>query len=117
MQTNGRFKILDNQNIVAFLSDPPLSHQEFKSIIHGINNCRLTHAIRANPVIYKSLVSEFWDKAFINKEGADGEGIVESIVKERKIVVSEQIIREVHKFEDQLDSPTKISTTQIREVL
>lgn len=110
-------KFSDHHNIAACLSDPPQSHQEFKSMVYGLNNCRLTHAIRTNPVIYKSLVGEFWDKASINKEGADGEGIVESVVKGRKVIVSEQTIREVLQFGDQPGFPTEIPVDQIKEVL
>lgn len=57
--------------------------------------CRISHALRSNPVIYKDLITELWKNASINKHGAYGAGSVESMVKGFQVIVSEQIIREV----------------------
>lgn len=46
-------KFVETHNVVVRLVDPPLSHQEFKSMVLGLNNLRITHAIRENPFIYK----------------------------------------------------------------
>ena len=62
-------------------------------------------------------MNDFWDNASINNEGANGEGTVESTIKRTKVVVTEQTIREVLLFGDQLGSPTEIHVDQIREVL
>ncbi|CAI9274834.1 unnamed protein product [Lactuca saligna] len=70
--------------------DPPAAHQEFKSMMVGLNNCRICHALRANPVIHKDLITEFWINASINKQGADGAGVVESMVKGTQVIVSDQ---------------------------
>lgn len=86
-------------------------------MVHGLNNCKITHALRVNPVIYKDLVRVLWDKDSINEIGADGAGTLQSTVKGKKIIESEQIIREVLIFGDQPGFPSKISATLIREVL
>lgn len=110
-------KFVDNQNIATCLSDPPASRQEFKSMVHCLNTCRISHAIRSNPVIYKSLVSGFWEKVVFNQKGANGAGSINSILKGKKVVVIEQIIREVLRFGDQPSSLTEIQTDLILEVL
>lgn len=92
-------KFLQNHNITTFLSDPPAAHQEFRSMIHGLKKCCLA-AFKTNPIIYQDLVREFWNKVSVNKR-ENGEDIVESAVQERKIVVSEQTIREVLQINDQ----------------
>ena len=41
-----------DHNVVCFLSDPPVDHEkEFKSMIVGLNTCRISHALRESPVI------------------------------------------------------------------
>lgn len=56
---------------------------------------------------------QFWDKASIKKEGSNGEGTVESTIQGRKIIVSEQIIRELLQFRDQPGFPTEIYVDKI----
>lgn len=95
-----QLKFVDSHNIAGYFLDPPVAHNEFKSMIVGLNNCRIYHALRSNIVIYKDLVTEFCKNAAINKHGADGVGTIESMVKGTQVIVSEQIIREVLEFGD-----------------
>lgn len=85
-------------------------------MVHGLNNCKLSYAFQSNPIIHQDLVTQFWDKASINKEGANGECTLESTIQGRK-VVSEQVIQEELQFRDQPGSPIEIPIDQIKEVL
>ena len=71
-------KFADNHNIVGHLSEPPHMHEDFKSLIVGLNACSITHAVGANPVITKELITDFWSNVRFNKEGANGAGTLES---------------------------------------
>ena len=97
--------------------DPPAVHKEFKSMIVGLNNCRISHALHSNPVIFKDLIVDFWKNASINTQGADGAGSIESVVKGTKVVVSEQVIRKVLEFGDAPTFPIKYPVNQVNEVL
>nr|KAJ0205027.1 hypothetical protein LSAT_V11C500228940 [Lactuca sativa] len=77
----------------------------------------ISHALRANPVIHKDLITEIWKNASIKKHGADGVGIIESIVKGTQVIVSEQGIREVLEVGDAFAFPIEYSADQLKEVL
>ncbi|MFS7943463.1 hypothetical protein Hanom_Chr06g00500551 [Helianthus anomalus] len=40
-------------NMACYLSDPPKGFESYKSMIVGLNTCRLAHALRENPIIHK----------------------------------------------------------------
>ncbi|KAL4590858.1 hypothetical protein LXL04_003803 [Taraxacum kok-saghyz] len=88
-------KFVESHNITGYLMDPPAAHKEFQSMIAGLNSCRISYALRANPVIRKDLVIDFWRNASVNKQGADGAEAIESKVQGSQVVVTEQTIREV----------------------
>ncbi|CAI9281674.1 unnamed protein product [Lactuca saligna] len=46
-----QLKFVDSHNIIGYLLDPPIVHNEFKSMIMGLNSCRSSYALHANPVI------------------------------------------------------------------
>lgn len=89
----------DNHNIDAFLFDPPATHQDFKSIIHGLQFCYLAHVFRTNLIICQDLIKQFWNKGSV-KKGENSEVIVESLINGKNIVVSKQIIHEALQIND-----------------
>ena len=54
-----QLKLIDSHNIVGYIMDPPAVHQQFKSMMVGFNNYRISQALRSNPVIHKDLIIEF----------------------------------------------------------
>ena len=54
-----QLKFLDSHNIAGYLMDPLTAHQEFKSMMVGLYNCRISQALRANPIIHKDLITDF----------------------------------------------------------
>ena len=83
-----QLKFVDSYNIAGYLMDPAAAYQEFKSMMAGLNNCRISQAFRANLVIHIDLIIEFWKNASINKLGADGAGTVESMLIGTQVIVS-----------------------------
>ncbi|XP_023765268.1 pheromone-processing carboxypeptidase KEX1-like [Lactuca sativa] len=88
-------KFAENHIIAAFLFDPPAAHQEFKSLIHGLKRFCLAHASRSSPITCQDLVKQFRNKASLHKR-EDGEDTMESVINGKKIVVSEQTVREIN---------------------
>ncbi|CAI9277858.1 unnamed protein product [Lactuca saligna] len=86
-------KFSENHNIAAFLTDPPAAHQEsrFNKAILGQSLCQ--------------------------KNGANGEGTVESSIQFKEIIMSEQIIRDVLQIKDQPGLPNEIYVDQIKKIL
>ena len=109
-------KFSENHNIAAYLLDPPAAHQEFRAMIHGLKRCCLAYAFTSNPTIFHYLVKQFWNKASVSK-WEDEEDTVESVIQGKKIVVSEQTIREVLQINDQPGFHAEISMEQTQEII
>ena len=88
-------------------------HEDFKSLIVGLNACSITHAVGANPVITRELITDFWSNVRFNKEGANGAGTLESNVRGTHVVISEQSIRRVLRFGDQPEFPTEFPVVKV----
>lgn len=109
-------KFADSHNLAIFLVDPPAAHGELRSMVHGLKKCRLASALTLSPVIYQNQIKEFWSIVVVQK-GDGNSKFVEGTVKGRKIVVTEQIIREVLRIEDQRSFLTEIAMDQTEEII
>ncbi|KAL8226021.1 hypothetical protein R6Q57_018578 [Mikania cordata] len=87
-------RFVPDHNAVAYLCDPPRQNMEFKSLIVGLNTCRIAYALSTNPVICESQIREFWGSATIN-------GQIEANVQGCRIVVTEEVTRSSLLFGDQ----------------
>ncbi|KAF5811715.1 putative Longin domain-containing protein [Helianthus annuus] len=105
-------------NLVGYLSDPPAEHyEEFNSLIVGLNSCRITHALKANPVICIDMIKDFWLTAKVNRSGAEGSGSIDAKIQGKDIVISEAVVREVLKFDDQPHHPTTFGMVKVMKAL
>ncbi|MFS8014319.1 putative v-SNARE, coiled-coil domain-containing protein [Helianthus anomalus] len=105
-------------NLVGYLSDPPAEHyEEFNSLIVGLNSCRITHALKANPVICIDMIKDFWLTAKVNRSGAEGSGSIDAKIQGKDIVISEAVVREVLKFDDQSHHPTTFGMVKVMKAL
>ena len=59
---------VDTHNQGGFLSNPPIEHEEFTSMITVLRDCPLTHALRVNPIIYENQIVEFWTNAQLSED-------------------------------------------------
>ncbi|KAF5810886.1 hypothetical protein HanXRQr2_Chr04g0174951 [Helianthus annuus] len=100
-------------NIACYLSGPLKGFETYKSMIVGLNTCRLAHSLRENPVIREDWIKDFWDNSTAKK----GDTVIKSKVQGTEVSVSEQHIREVLLFGDAADDPTEYSKEKVMEVL
>ncbi|KAF5768657.1 hypothetical protein HanRHA438_Chr14g0649391 [Helianthus annuus] len=100
-------------NVACYLSDPPKGFEMYKSMIVGLNTCRLAHSLRENPVIREDWIKHFWDNATAKK----GDVVIKSKVQGKEVSVSEQDIREVLLFGDEASDPVEYSREKVMEVL
>ncbi|KAL9999536.1 hypothetical protein Hdeb2414_s0474g00901251 [Helianthus debilis subsp. tardiflorus] len=109
-------KFIASHNQVAYLAPPPVKHKQlFMSLIKGLNTCRIVHALRENPVVYESLIQDFWKTAKV--EIIEGKGAIAAEIDGTKIIVTEQIIRDVLKFNDQETDPIELAAGTIEAIL
>ncbi|MFS7938764.1 hypothetical protein Hanom_Chr05g00443611 [Helianthus anomalus] len=81
-------------NVTFYLTDTPKGFESYKSLIVGLNTCRLAHALRENPIIREDWMKDFWNNALAKK----GDTIIKSKVQNKEVSISEQDIREVRKL-------------------
>ncbi|KAF5783128.1 hypothetical protein HanXRQr2_Chr11g0504311 [Helianthus annuus] len=110
-----QLEVNEFHNQAGYLSNPPADQAElFGSLIRGLNNCPLTHALRTNPVICSNCINSFWNNAKIMRQGAS---YIESTIQKTKIIISEEVIREVLRFGDQPDHPTLYDQARVQTAL
>ncbi|MFS7910663.1 hypothetical protein Hanom_Chr02g00108881 [Helianthus anomalus] len=100
-------------NIACYLSDPPKGFETFKSLIVGLNTCRLAHSLRENPVIREDWIIDLW----YNSTAKKGDTVIKSKVQGTEVSISEQDIRVVLLFGDATDDPTEYSKEKVMEIL
>ncbi|KAJ0707127.1 hypothetical protein HanOQP8_Chr09g0320631 [Helianthus annuus] len=109
-------KFIASHNQVAYLAPPPVKHKQlFTSLIKGLSTCRIAHALRENPVVYESLIRDFWKTAKV--EIFEGKGAIAAEIDGTKIIVTEQVIRDVLKFNDQETDPIELAAGAIEAIL
>ncbi|KAJ0951391.1 hypothetical protein HanPSC8_Chr02g0059411 [Helianthus annuus] len=110
-----QLEVNEFHNEAGYLSDPPADQIElFGYPIRGLNNCPLTHALRAEPVMCNSCINTFWNTAKINRQGA---GSIEATMQKIKIIVTEPIIQEVLRLGDQPHHPTSYDQARVLAAL
>ncbi|KAF5781453.1 hypothetical protein HanXRQr2_Chr11g0483841 [Helianthus annuus] len=118
MADQRKLDIEASHNQVGYLLDPPAEHyDEFYSMIAGLNTCRITHALNANPIICIDMVKDFWLSAKVNRSGARGAGSVDAKIQGKDIIITEAIVREVLKFEDQAQHLTTFRRDKVMKAL
>ncbi|KAJ0808741.1 hypothetical protein HanPI659440_Chr01g0006701 [Helianthus annuus] len=105
-------------NQVGYLSDPPAEYFElFNSLIVGLNDWRITHTLKTNPIICHDCIKVFWLSAKVNRRCANGEGSIDAKVHRKEIIVTKAIVWEVLKFGDQPNHPTSFARDSVVNAL
>ncbi|KAL6557092.1 hypothetical protein OROMI_017442 [Orobanche minor] len=86
-------------------------------LFDGLNNCKLTYALKANPVIDRMLIIDFWRNAKVNAQGDEGKASIETTVNAVKVVITVDVIREVLQITDSPEFSTTVSRTMVNKVL
>ncbi|KAF5782870.1 hypothetical protein HanRHA438_Chr11g0514031 [Helianthus annuus] len=95
------------------MTEPPKGHETYKSLIIGLNTCRLVHAFRENPIIREEWICDFWNNANAKK----GDNVIRSKIQDKEILITEQVIRELLLFGDAADDPVEHAKEKVMEVL
>ncbi|XP_052619765.1 uncharacterized mitochondrial protein AtMg00810-like [Lactuca sativa] len=86
-------------NSAIFLEDPPAAHNDLKFTVDGLKKSCLVHALTTCPAIYQNLIKAFWRSAVVKKNN-QGEKFIEAKIEEKKVQVTESIIRESLQIDD-----------------
>ncbi|MFS7994584.1 hypothetical protein Hanom_Chr12g01107751 [Helianthus anomalus] len=109
-------KFIATHNQAGYLAPPPEKHRRmYTSLMKGLNSCRIVHALRENPIIYESLIQDFWKNAKI--EVVEGKGVIVFEVQKKTVTVSEQMIREVLQFNDKESDSIEVLAGTVEAVL
>ncbi|MFS7981474.1 hypothetical protein Hanom_Chr10g00951391 [Helianthus anomalus] len=109
-------KFISSHNQVGYLAPPPEKHKRlYTSLMKGLNKCRIVHALRENPVVYEDLIRDFWKSAKV--EVVEGKGAIVAEIQEMKVIMTEQMIRDVLKFNDQETDPIELSAGTVESIL
>ncbi|KAF5818050.1 hypothetical protein HanXRQr2_Chr02g0060301 [Helianthus annuus] len=109
-------KFISSHNQVGYLAPPPVKHKQlYTSLMKGLNTCRIVHALRENPVVYESLIRDFWKTA--NVEIIEGKGAIVAEIQETKVIVTEQMIRDVLRFNDHERDPIELPAGTVEAIL
>ncbi|GJR42321.1 hypothetical protein Tco_1310424 [Tanacetum coccineum] len=90
-------KFADTHNMVAFLAKPT-ENEGFKQIVDFLNAHTIKCALTINPTIYTSYIEQFW--AIVKVKTINGEVQLQALVDERKIIITESIVRRDLQLED-----------------
>ncbi|KAJ0870330.1 hypothetical protein HanRHA438_Chr11g0499151 [Helianthus annuus] len=111
-------KFIPTHNQAGYLAPPLEKHKKmYTSLMKGLNNCRIVHALRENPVIYESLIQDFWKNARFDALEADGKGAVVTEIQKKVVIVIEQMIREVLQFNDQETDSVELPAGTVEAIL
>ncbi|GKD63344.1 hypothetical protein Tco_1305452 [Tanacetum coccineum] len=94
----------DKHNMVAYLQKSEGS-AGFHQIIDFLSTSHIQYALTENPIIYTTLIYQFWDTAFANTSKS-GEMKITATIDGRVITVTEASIRRHLKLEDSEGIPT-----------
>ncbi|GJU05799.1 hypothetical protein Tco_1122229 [Tanacetum coccineum] len=88
----------EKHNMVAFLNKTDGS-EDFHDIIDFLSGSHIFYALTASPLLYKSLIDQFWHTAVLSstEEGAQS---ITAIVDDREIIISEVSLRRHLKLQD-----------------
>ena len=103
----------DSHNSACHFADPPADYSFYKSLVFGLNNCRISYALQTNPTIHRNLVLDFWRNASSIKN-SDKVDELKSTVLGTPVSIIEQTIREVIKLGDSPEFPIKFPASQVR---
>nr|GFA41772.1 hypothetical protein [Tanacetum cinerariifolium] len=87
----------DNHNVVAILEKSDAS-KGFAQIIDFLSGNYIHYALTVSPHIYISCIKQFWNTAVVKRSGDVTR--LQAIVDKKKIVISEDVIREILQLDD-----------------
>ena len=102
-------------NICAYLDVESQYSTKFRDIIRFLNRSRILTTITIRRMPYLSHIRSFWDNAQV--DCTQEPPVIRSVVKEKPIVISEQLIRETLGFHDTPDMPLRLNDRLVKGCL
>nr|GFB03739.1 hypothetical protein [Tanacetum cinerariifolium] len=87
----------DTHNMVAILTKSDAA-EGFEKIIDFLSGSYIHYALTVNPHIYLSCIKQFWNTASVKR--SDDVTRLQALVDRKKIVISEDVIREILQLDD-----------------
>nr|GFA56351.1 hypothetical protein [Tanacetum cinerariifolium] len=87
----------DTHNVVAILEKSDAA-EGFEQIIDFLSKSCIHYALTVNPHIYISCIKQFWNTASVKR--SDDVTRLQALVDRKKIVISEDVIREILQLDD-----------------
>ncbi|GJX10442.1 hypothetical protein Tco_0200301 [Tanacetum coccineum] len=100
----------DTHNMVAYLNKPEGS-EDFNQIVDFLNTSHIKYALTENPIIYTSLIYQFWQTASASTL-EDGEVEITATINGQLKTVTEASLRRHLKLED-ADGISSLPNTKI----
>nr|GFA53190.1 hypothetical protein [Tanacetum cinerariifolium] len=87
----------DTHNMVAIL-DKSDAAEGFEQIINFLSGSYIHYALTVHPHIFISCIKHFWNTASVKR--SDDVTRLQALVDKKKIVISEDVIREILQLDD-----------------
>jgi len=105
----------ERSNICAYLDEKSPTGKQLASMILFLKRSRIQVPISKLCVPYLSNIQEFWNTAFLDTSAKPH--VIRAIVKERDILITPAIIREVCEFRDVHEYPLELPWIVVRGCL
>nr|GFA49796.1 hypothetical protein [Tanacetum cinerariifolium] len=86
--------------------------QEFEQIIDFLSGSYIHHALTVNPHVYISCINQFWNTAVVKRSGDVTR--LQALFDKKRIVISEEVVREILQLNDAEGVLDKCSTLVLR---
>ncbi|KAF5820816.1 hypothetical protein HanXRQr2_Chr01g0006521 [Helianthus annuus] len=93
-------------NMTAYLQPIGSISAEFEGIMEYLHRSRINYAITTQHVAYQSYIKAFWNTAAI--ETVENKEVINAVVVDKPVVITENTIRERLQLGDQPEDPTSI---------
>ncbi|GJW80523.1 hypothetical protein Tco_0144498 [Tanacetum coccineum] len=107
-------KFVDSHNMVAYM-EKSTENADFDEIVDFLNVNPIRYALTVSPTIYVSYIEQFWSTTKI--EIVNNERQIRAKVNGKTIVILESSVRRVLQFNDEDDTPTTASPSNIEPIL
>ncbi|KAM0057975.1 hypothetical protein Hdeb2414_s0005g00164761 [Helianthus debilis subsp. tardiflorus] len=87
---------------------------EFKSILEFMKRLPIQKALTNQRLVFRSHIERFWKNATYDEENKTINSIVSLNNKDKPIIITEQLVREVINFPDDKNSPTRFPEKMVK---
>ncbi|KAJ0757354.1 hypothetical protein HanLR1_Chr04g0137761 [Helianthus annuus] len=101
-------------NICCVYDEKLLKMAAFKDILEFMKRLPIQKALPNQHLVFESHIERFWNNAQYDEESKTINSIVSLDGKDKLIIITEQLVREVLDFPDDENSPTKFPERMVK---